>query len=338
MTVVTDDSHMPSLFAHTTRKDWGVGVLAWEAGGKRGYLFEDGEERTMASGFYELMRRVEQPSPDQRAASLRLQRVVAGRASARASTLETNGPTFYDQVARLRETYPAGLLDARWVLEVRGEGSKQRSPKHRAVLVSEAQEQLASAVLDSLLNTQQYEQVWDLVVGILNRSDLVPKTQLKKPKSARAEHQREIAYAARELLYSKSAYEPRFDRYVAALTAYCGEPAHWELATALSAVVHPVEHVCVHPKVFRQQIKVTGSLGTPAAAKPTSASYTRFLTATRLVVKKLTEQGEVPRDLLDVHDFIRFTLKPASKVRLASSKPRNTSSAPAESDDDQQDD
>ena len=39
MTLVTDDSRLPSLFAHTTRKDWGVGVLAWEAGGKRGYLF-----------------------------------------------------------------------------------------------------------------------------------------------------------------------------------------------------------------------------------------------------------------------------------------------------------
>ena len=67
MTLATDLSLVPSIFAHATRQDWGVGVLAWEDGGKRGYLFADGEERTLASGFYDLMGRVEQPSPEQEA-------------------------------------------------------------------------------------------------------------------------------------------------------------------------------------------------------------------------------------------------------------------------------
>jgi len=52
MTLATDDTLVPSIFAHATRLDWGVGVLAWEDGGKRGYLFADGEERTLASGFF----------------------------------------------------------------------------------------------------------------------------------------------------------------------------------------------------------------------------------------------------------------------------------------------
>ena len=67
MTLATDHSPVPSIFAHAARQDWGVGVLAWEDGGKRGYLFADGEERTLASGFYDLMGRVEQPSPEQEA-------------------------------------------------------------------------------------------------------------------------------------------------------------------------------------------------------------------------------------------------------------------------------
>ena len=35
----------------------------------------------------------------------------------------------------------------------------------------------------------------------------------------------------------------------------------------------------------------------------------------RLVANKLAEQGEVPRDLLDVRDFVVFTMKPTPKGR-----------------------
>lgn len=325
MTLVTDDSRLPSLFAHTTRKDWGVGVLAWEAGGKRGYLFEDGEERTMASGFHELMRKVEQPSPDQKAASLRLARVLASRASA--SSNGANGPTFSDQLQRFHELYPGGLSDAKWALDVRGEGAEQRSPKHRAGQIQAAQQQVSLAALDALISSQKYEQVWDLVIGVLSHTDLVPSAQLKKPKSPTGEQQRDLAVAVRELLYGKSPYEQRFDRYVTTLAAYLGEPARWEIATALSALVHPSEHVCVHPTVFRLQIKVTGSRST-AAARPTSAGYTRLLIVTRVVAKKLIENDETARDLLDVHDFIRITLKPPSKARLSTAKAKH-SVAPA---------
>jgi hypothetical protein len=299
--------------------------LAWEAGGKRGYLFEDGEERTMASGFHEMMRKVEQPSPDQKAASLRLARVLASRASA--SSNGANGPTFSDQLQRLHEIYPGGLSDPKWAADVRGEGAEQRSPKHRAGQILAAQQQLSLAALDALISGQKYEQVWDLIVGVLNHTDLVPSAQLKKPKSATGEQQRDLAVALRELLYGKSPYEQRFDRYVATLAAYLGEPARWEIATAIPALVHPSEHVCVHPTVFRSQIKVTGSRST-AAARPTSAGYTRLLIVTRVVAKKLFENDESARDLLDVHDFIRLTLKAPSKARLSSAKAKS-SIAPA---------
>ena len=62
MTQPANESRLPSLFAHTSRKDWGVGVLAWEADGKRGYLFENGEERTMANGYFELIHFIDQPA------------------------------------------------------------------------------------------------------------------------------------------------------------------------------------------------------------------------------------------------------------------------------------
>ncbi len=318
MSRLSDDAHTPVLFAHSKRKDWGVSVLAWELSGKRGYLFEDGVERTLASGFFELMNRVEKPSADQKATSLRLQRLVDGCASARRLSVDADGPTFYDQIMRLRKLYPAGLVDARWVDEVRGEGkTRPRSSRRRDALIREAQEQLNVTVLDALLASQRYAQLWEVVVRVLGRSDLVPKSQLQQPKAPRAEQQRELALATRELLFGQDPYEARFNRFLAALAVHSGRPARWEIATAVSALVHPAEHVCVHPTVLRQQFKIIGTVGTPPAVRPSGAGYARVLTATRVVAEKLTEQGEVPRDLLDVLDFAHVTLKATPKPQVS---------------------
>jgi hypothetical protein len=336
MTLATDDTSMPVLFAHATRHDWGLGVLAWENGSKRGYLFEDGEERTLDSAFYGLMGRVE-PGPSQKAVSARLQRLLAGRARAQQLTAAGQGATFADQIQCLREAYPDGLMGAKWILEVRGEAAQSRSVRHRAALISEAQEQLTAEALDGLIASQQYGQFWQLMVSVLSHSDLVPKAQLKQSKSVHYEQQRELALAARESLYGKSPYERRFDRFVAALTAHSGEAAHWEIATALPAVVYPTQHVCVQPAVFRKQSKTFGSPGSRPAAKPTGAEYTRTLAVARQVAKKLADQGEVTRDLLDVFDFMCVTLKPPTKVRAASVRPRSAEepvSAPEELESD----
>jgi len=320
MTQATDHTLVHSIFAHATRQDWGVGILAWEDGGKRGYLFADGEERTLASGFYELMGRVEQPSPEQAATSVRLLRMLAGRGHGRHVATEAQGPTFHDQIARLRETYPDGLQDSKWVEEVRGEGVQSRSLRHREALIMEAREQFSAEKLDELLGNQHYAQVWELIVSVISHSDLVPKVQLKQPKVANYEHQRDLALAAVALLYGKGPYEQSFDRFVAALAAHTGGPAHWEIATALSAIVYPKEHMCVQPTLIRKQLKSICSPGAAPAAKPSGAEYNRVLAVARVVTKKLGEQGEVPRDLLDVLDFMCLSLQPGTKVRPVSAK------------------
>jgi len=148
----------------------------------------------------------------------------------------------------------------------------------------------------------------------------VPKVQLKQPKVANYEHQRDLALAAVALLYGKGPYEQSFDRFVAALAAHTGGPAHWEIATALSAIVYPKEHMCVQPTLIRKQLKSICSPGAAPAAKPSGAEYNRVLAVARVVTKKLGEQGEVPRDLLDVLDFMCLSLQPGTKVRPVSAK------------------
>lgn len=304
MTSPASDIGSPSIFDHVVRKEWGVAILAWEDGAKRGYLFADGVERTMASAFQQLMRKVEQPSAEQIAVSERLRQKLAVPKIAHSSATGI-GATFLEQLSRLQETYAAGLMDPKWAADIRGEGVEQRLVGHRAPMIQEAEEQLSSTALDALVSSHSYRQLWERVITVLSHSDLVPVAQLKKPRLANDEQQRSLAIAARELLYGAGAFDQRFDRYLAAL-AGLGEPPRWEMATALSALVHPAQHVCVHPTTFGVQLKRAGS-GSAAPARPSPSGYKRMLAVARLISTKLTEQGQAPRDLLDVYDFIRIT-------------------------------
>jgi hypothetical protein len=330
MTHPANESRSPILFAHKNRKDWGVGVLAWEADGKRGYLFDNGEERTMAGGFFDLMRPVEHPSAEESAACGRLQRILAARAKARTSA--RLGATFADLVEKFRETHPDGLQDAKWLVEVRGEGAGRRAPRHRDAMIREAKEQLSSAALDALISSHKHEQVWNLITTVLGRTDLVPAAQMKRPKSVTGEQHRGLAVAARDLLHGKAPYEQRFEHYLGALAGFLGQPARWEIATVLSALVHPQEHVCVHPAIFRQHLKATGSQGT-IAARPSNAAYARLLVIARFVSSQLVAQDETPRDLLDVLDFMRIALRPTATPRVAMAAAGRKARAPSDDDD-----
>ena len=316
----TETSDLP-LFNHTARKDWGVAVLVREEGGKRAYVFEDGEERTMASGYHQLMRRVEQPNVDQRAFYEKQRAVLARREKASASSSPSDGRSFLDQLEKLHETFPAGILDAKWAAEMRGEGVADRAPRHRNPLVAEAKERLTPQALEPLFKSQSYAQVWDTVLNVLSHTDLVPAAQLKKPKGMKEDGMKALALAVRELLHGTAPHDQRFDGFLTAFLPVYGEAARWELATAVAAVYSPNENACVHPAAFKQQVKVMGGRGS-APARATSAAYTRFLSVARLVANKLKEQNQEPRDLLDVYDFIRLTSGPATKARVPAAKGR----------------
>ena len=68
---ISSENPFPPLLRHSLRADWGVGVLAGEKDGKHRYLFENGEERTLAGGFTAMMHKVEVPNEEERAAYAR---------------------------------------------------------------------------------------------------------------------------------------------------------------------------------------------------------------------------------------------------------------------------
>jgi len=302
MTLTADSLTFPTLLTHSLRKDWGVGVLAGEKDGKRRYLFANGEERTLANGFDRLMEPVDEPTPEQQLAFARLQGVLAGRAKNGDDGGKPSGFALSKQLAKFRETYPVGFSDPNWLEDMRG-GADGRVRNALAA----AEERLSVKALEGLASKSPAD-AWQVVRDILAASGLVPAAQLAlKPPAG----ERGLAGAIRDLLHGSGAYDNRFDKFVAAFTAAFGKPPGWELATALSALVHPLNHVCVEATMFKKQVKAVA--GRSAPAKPSGSGYATFLSVARLIANKLAEQGEVPRDLMDVRAFIVFTLKPASK-------------------------
>jgi hypothetical protein len=311
------ENPFPPLLRHAVRADWGVGILAGEKDGKHRYLFENGEERTLASGFTAMMLRVEKPSDEEQAAYARLRGILAARAPS--DGVRPGGLNFAEQLHTFHALYPAGLSDPKWVGEVRGEGAAQRTPRHRQPLIEDARQLLSQKALDALVSAQQFGQVWDSVTKVLSRSDLVSAAQLKL-KAPGDEQKRALALAVRELLHGAGAYDARFDRFCTAFTAAFGAAPRWELATALSAVVHPTEHACVEAAAFRKQMKAAGS-HRAVSAQPSGSGYASLLGVVRLIANKLSEHGELPRDLFDVRDFITLTLKPVPKKKAKPAKP-----------------
>ena len=91
-------------------------------------------------------------------------------------------------------------------------------------------------------------------------------------------------------------------------------PSLAPLARGAAAFVHPLDLVCVEPTMFRKQVKAV-LVQRSVSARPSGSGYATFLSVARLIANKLAEQGEVPRDLMDVRSFIVLTMKPASKAR-----------------------
>ncbi len=319
-----NESDFPVLYAHGTRKDWGTGVLAGEHDGKRTYLFEGGEERTMGSGAHDMMRRVSPLTNEHQATLARLTALVARRRGL-PDPSKAAGFVLVQQLADLRRAFPRGLADDAWQNE-------QRAARARSTIVAEAQQALSLKSIDAQLKAQQGERVWSAVVELLRGTKWVPADQLTPAPS----HVNLLAAATRELLYGSGSLEQRFDRFVAAYDTALRRPPRWETVTAVLALVFPAEYVMVAITSFRKQLKALGPKGS-LPTRPSGAGYARCVSIANIIAAKLTENGEAVQDLLDVHDFIRFTLKAQAPKRRAtttkSAKTKGKSTAASAADD-----
>lgn len=299
----TAEAEFPGLFRHRTRADWGVSVLSGERDGKRTYLFEGGEERLLGREGIDMMVKISPLSPEQQSTLARLTALVARRQGVPASS-KAAGAILLDQITLLRRAFPRGMADSAWQ-------SDKRAAHARAALVPEAQKSLSLNSLDSRLKAQQFDAIWADATQLLGDAGWVPADQLKP---APAPGVASLAGAVRELLHGSATIEQRVDRFSTTFKAALGRPPRWETCTGLLTLLTPDSHVLVDLASFRNLLKLLGSKGA-LPHSPSGAGYVRCLNAARMVASKLVELGEAPRDLLDVHDFVRFSLQASSPAR-----------------------
>jgi hypothetical protein len=302
MNQLATNREFPSLFSHKKRADWGVGVLSGQEDGKRRYLFEDGEERIMGAGGIQLMFKVEHPDRDQQATCARLMALLAKRdgRSEPAETAAAGAAALLKQLERLHKKYPGGFFSKEW----RSDEKNMHARQTRTTTAPKLQAELSLKNFEKLERAQRYEVICNHVINLLGESGLT--TGPLKPVT-NADQQRVLAEKTRELLHGRDTYDTRFDRFVGAYESVFHEAPSWQTATALPALMSPIDHVYVEPTSFRKQLKAL-SRYSAFAARPNGAAYARCLSMAQALANMLAARSEVPRDLLDVHDFVRISV------------------------------
>lgn len=305
-----DNDQPTTLYMHDKRPRWGLALLAWDHGDRRGYQFEDGKLRVFKDGYYQLLREVDLPADRSQRAIRRLSRTLGRRES-----MERKGIDHLidldEQISYFLEQHPGGCRGDAWLEAMRGVGARRKLKRHRDPAVTRARELLSRDELDRMLGELAFEQLIQALVTVLDQTSLVSARQLRILRRLPRHREEATARALRELLHGAGELSGRLDTFAAAL----GDPS-WQLATAPLALLDPTSHVCVTPTVFtRQAAWMAPRL--EHSRRPDGATYERYLAMVQSVQKRLDEAGVAPADLLDVHDFIYETLRPAARRALA---------------------
>lgn len=309
-----DLEHETGLYRHVKRPEWGVAILAWEKGKRRGYQFDDGKLRKIRKGYYSFMEPVTEIHGSEQSVVADLREAIAANKGARKKTLEPSA-TFEQQLEIFRTMYPGGFQDGDWIEDHRkGAGGKELK-RHRDPAMKKTQELLSKERCAELISEGRHLELTADTLGILAKTSLVPVKTVRALKGLDDEEKVEFAESVRTLLHGKEKFGRRFTLHLRFLRRVLGVRPSWRLATALPALMFPDEHVCVRRTAFLRQ---AGTIA-PAAVytrKPRRRSYANFRAVAFAVKERLEAAGHTPRDMLDVREFIWATLRNAALKHL----------------------
>ena len=298
-----DTPDQDALYRHTKRAQWGVAVFLWERDGKRAFRFADGETRVFKKGFYKLM--VPAPAPDDGSAEELRAKVRASMSGKKEEII----PTVGDQLILLLQDYPQGFEGETWRDKHRGSG--RRLKRHRDPAVKQARELLDPQRVSDLHEHGDYAGVLESLIEVLADTDLVPSAHIAKLKKTKPTQ--EFSATIRDI--AKDPAEATVRQLQAGLVGAQGPATSWQVLTAPLALLAPHKHMCVRPSVFGVQGRIVMPRFSPPK-RASEAGYQRYLEVAHIVEDELRELGHPPTDLLDLHDFVWMTLRPAAREEL----------------------
>ncbi|MEN9578518.1 MAG: hypothetical protein RJA70_1527 [Pseudomonadota bacterium] len=311
----------PTLYKHDKRKHWGLALLGWAHDNKRGYLFQDGQLRVFGEEFCGMMLPITDVTDEMRDLAQRLLVELGGMIEQKPSaSADPDAMTVTEQIGIFRGDYPKGFADPEWLNSVRGEGSKSSLKRHRAPALELAKTELTREKLEEIAS-EPPGSVWGAIAAVLRKTELVPAKESRAVPFDDVDKLTVLDAAVFQMLYGEGDYELRFDDFLRAYEDAHEIPAGWQLATSISSLVHPGDHVVVRPGSFREQAKSVQyrlRLG-----RPSGRAYAESLSLARQVAERLMSAGQTPRDMIDVHDFMSHTTRASAKRQVLSQRASN---------------
>jgi hypothetical protein len=315
------DTHTmaPKLYVHTLRPEWGVGLITSDEPERMRLQFEDGENRTFARGYFKLLEPAdaEETDSDLERVLEKLMRAV-GVSEARAKIMtrgassESRPMQLDDQITKFKAEYENGFEDAKWKSDVRGEGAKRRMKRFRDPALADAARIFAKDRMKRLRDEGHSGQLWEGLLSLLKKTDLVTlKTDVKPLENMAPADQAIAVRRLYDLLYGDGSLTSRFNHWVAALSFGDFKPS-WALATAIPALVRPDQFLAVKPTTVRRQAKWMAP-NLKVGRDPIGRTYRELITMAFAVKTSLELEEQHPRDLVDVADFMSVTLKRSTK-------------------------
>ena len=297
----------PKLYRHTKRKEWGLGILAWEEPTRRRYQFQDGGMRTIKKGYYSMVVEASVSLDESRIVLAELTQDLDAEATRRRlAELNPDSSVFSlkQQIEVFHEIYPEGFADPKWAADRRADDIERPPKKHRAKVLADT----AALLVDEQLPVDL--QVFDRFCKILDRTDLVPKKKERDALKAAGESERlAILSAINDCLGTTSkTFVSDFDRLVVIVEAVVGA-ASWSTITAMLALCRPKSWVPIRPVSFRRQAKWMAP-GLKHTSSANGAMYLRYLAMAKAVDRSLFRANLHAKDLVDVFDFMVLTTQP----------------------------
>jgi hypothetical protein len=314
----TEEAPEPTgeLLRHRKRPEWGAAICAWIRRERQAYQFEDGKLRIFPKTHVHLLEPVE-CEPEETMRKVRALRAACGLNMARRKLDRGDEVqlSFDQQLVLFKHIYPEGFIGEAWKKEHRGVDAPRKLKRHRDHVADLAAKKLAEEELKSLIEAQRYETAVERLIEVADATDLVTKRHVKPLQSmpwAEAQH---VAEALYELLYGEQSLRHRLDRFAAAVLRATGKTPTWPMITAPLALRFPAKYVCVRPSTFREQAKTAGD-GLRLDRRFNAQHYQRVMAMAQDVADRLSAAGYAPTDMLDIHDFIWVTLRPAARDKL----------------------
>jgi hypothetical protein len=317
------------LCQHAERPHWGLAVRIWTRRDLRGYQFEDGKLRVIADKFEHFMHPVNRPIPEAerlreelwKLSGLSQARIERRRGGRKQSARVVS---FDEQVALFLGDYPGGFSDPAWLQEARGIGTGRKTTRHRDPAIERARSLLSAEELAPLIRDENHYEIIARAQQALEGCSLVSTSQAALLSSVHPSKQRAFAFALHDWLHGDDPPARHFDRLVTNLEGPKRTPS-WPLVTAFAALVDPDNHVCVKPSVVQQQAKVLAP-NLVLQRRPSHGEYELVRGLAQSITEELNARELVPKDRLDIHDFIWATIRPAAVTRIESLRAAATES------------